>query len=284
MLPRKAIALLLVLGLVGAAARADETATGALWELNFAAFGRSGPSYPASGETQFDVIPLPFPVYRGKFLRLFEDNEKPLRGRVFRRDLVRLDIDFNLTFGSDSDEIEARRGMPDLDLLLEVGPQLELKFVDQGWLGTNAYIALQLRGSWSWDGLNPSWQGFVFSPELKFTRDLRQPRQQLKLRVTPTFASSTYMDYYYEVKAEFATPDRPAFEPDPGYLGTELTLSLRQPITDRLEFWCGVRQAFHRGATNDDSPLFTDNATTAVYGAFMYRFWESERRGHRDGE
>jgi outer membrane scaffolding protein for murein synthesis (MipA/OmpV family) len=276
---RRFLAPALTAVLLSSPVAAAETATGALWELNLAAFGRSGPSYPASEETQFDLIPLPIPVYRGKVLRLFETNEKPIRGQIFRRERVRLDIDFDLIFGSDSEDIEARRGMPDLDLLLEFGPQLEWQYVEGGWLDTNAYLALQLRGAWSWDGLDPSWQGVVFSPEFKITRDLGLPRQQLKLRVTPTFATSNYMDYYYGVAPQFATAERLAFDADAGYLGTDVTLSIRQPLTDRLEFFAGLRQGFHRGASNDDSPLFTDSTTTAFYGAFSYRLWESKRRG-----
>ena len=54
----------------------------------------------------------------------------------------------------------------------------------------------------------------MFAPELKFTRDFSKDRQQLKLRITPLFASDGYMDYYYEVTPAFATAQRPAFAPE----------------------------------------------------------------------
>lgn len=270
---------LLVSLLAGATpALAHDTATGALWELNLAAFGRHGPSYPASTDTQTDVVPLPFPVYRGRFLRLGEDTDSPLRGRVIRTDRVRLDIDFDLNFGADSDEIDARTGMPDLDLLVQLGPELEMQFVDRGWLAADAFLSLQLRAALSFDGLQPDYRGLVFSPELKLVRELGRPRQQLRLRITPSFATDEYMDYYYTVAPAFATPTRPAYAAASGYVGTDVSLSLRLPLTRRLELWGGVRQGLHGGARNDDSPLFTDRSTTAVYGAFMYRFWESRRR------
>lgn len=269
----------LLFGVASVPAMASEDpATDALWEMNLAAFGRVGPSYPASGETQGNFIPLPFPVYRGTFFRLGDDTDSPMRGRVFRTDRIKLDIDFDLVFGSDSDDIAARTGMPDLDLLLEVGPELELQFVDRGWLAADAFLALPLRGALSWDGLDPSFEGIVFAPELKFTRDFGSDRQQLKLRITPSFASDGYMDYYYEVAPAFATAERPAFAAGGGYLGTEIALSLRWPVASRLELWGGIRQSFHTGARNDESPLFTDDTTTAIYAAFMYRFWESRRR------
>ena len=259
-------------------AATEDPVTDALWEMNLAAFGRHGPSYPASEHTQTNFIPLPFPVYRGTFLRIGDDNESPMRGRVFRTDRIKLDIDFDLIFGSDSEDIAARAGMPDLDLLLEVGPELELQFVDQGWFAADAFLTLPLRGALSWDGLDPSFEGLVFAPELKFTRDFGSERQQLKLRISPAFASDGYMDYYYEVTPEFATPERRAFAADGGYLGTEIALSIRWPVARRLELWGGIRQGFYKGARNDDSPLFTADTTTAIYAAFMYRFWESKRR------
>jgi len=260
------------------AAASEDPVTDALWEMNLAAFGRFGPSYPASEETQGDFIPLPFPVYRGTFFRLGDDRDSPMRGRVFRTDRIKLDIDFDLIFGSDSDDIAARTGMPDLDLLLEAGPELELQFVDRGWFAADAFLALPVRGALSWDGLDPSFEGLVFAPELKLVRDFGSDRKQLKFRITPSFASDGYMDYYYEVTPAFATDGRPAFAADGGYLGTEIALSLRWPVAERLELWGGIRQDFHQGAENEDSPLFTDDTTTALYGAFMYRFWESKRR------
>jgi hypothetical protein len=75
--------------------------------------------------------------YRGTFLRVGDDTDSPIRGRVFRTDRIKLDIDFDLVFGSDSDDIAARTGMPDLDLLLELGPELELQFVDRGPLAAD---------------------------------------------------------------------------------------------------------------------------------------------------
>ena len=272
------LGVLLCVGVAVPVGASEDPATDALWELNLAAFGRYGPSYPASEDTQGNFVPLPFPVYRGTFLRVGDDTDSPIRGRVFRRDRIKLDIDFDLTFRSDSDDIGARTGMPDLDLMLQLGPELELQFVDRGFFAADAFLALQVRGAFAWDGLDPSFEGLVFSPELKFTRDFDKSRQRLKLRITPMFASDAYMDYYYEVAPAFATPQRPAFSPEGGYLGTEIALSLRVPIARRFEIWGGFRQGFYRGAKNEDSPLFTDDSTTTVYGAFMYRFWESKRR------
>ena len=253
-----------------------------LWEVRLAAFGRYGESYPASEESQFNFIPLPFPIYRGRFLRLGDDTEKPIQGRVFHTDRFQLNIDLDLNFGSDSDDIDARTGMPDLDFLIEAGPELIMPFLDTDLTRGHMELALQLRGALSFDGLDPSWRGIVFNPELRWIRPLKQKNQEIKIKLTPAFASNDYMEYYYGVAPQFATASRPAFDVSGGYLGTELSLSLRQPLTRKLEIWTGVRLGYYGGAKNEDSPLFTQKTTTSVYAAFMYKFWESKNGASAD--
>ena len=248
-----------------------------LWELALAGYGLYGPAYPGSAENQGNFLPLPIPIYRGKFLRLGEDSDKPIRGRLFRSDRVRLDLDMDLNFGSKSDEIDARVGMPDLDPLIELGPELELKFTNQPSRHGNLFFALQMRGAVSLDGFSPDWRGFTFSPELRYVKHLEKDGSRLKLRITPAFASSDYMEYFYQVDPAFADPQRPAYQASSGYLGTTLGLSVQQPVTDAFEVRAGIRIGMLQGARNEASPLFTDDTTQSVYVAFLYKFWASKR-------
>jgi outer membrane protein len=261
-----------------------ETETGtesegeALWEWRLAAFGRYGPSYPGSEETQVNVIPLPFPVYRGKFLRIGDDQENPIRGRIFRTDRIKLDFAFDLNFPVDSENIDARTGMPDLDLLLEVGPEIEFEFVRPAPFDAKWYLGLQVRPTFSFDGLNPDFRGVVVAPELTWRKQLAEDKDSLKIRLTPTFGSQRYMEFFYTVDPIYATPQRPAYEADGGYLGTDLAFSWRNKINEKLETLVGTRVSFHQGATNRDSPLFTKETNVAVYAAFTWKFWEGKRR------
>ncbi|NND55024.1 MAG: hypothetical protein HKN56_08660, partial [Gammaproteobacteria bacterium] len=161
-------------GLAGSPEPLDTEANPPLWEINFGGFARAGAAYPAAGESQIDVVPLPFPIYRGKILRVGEENEKPIRTRIFRRDRIKLDLDFGLNFPVDSEDVDERTGMPDLDLLLEAGPELELQFA-RPYFGGDLFLAGQLRGAFSFDGLDPEWRGLVLSAELKHKRALFSP-------------------------------------------------------------------------------------------------------------
>jgi hypothetical protein len=249
-----------------------------LWEMDLAAFARYGPSYPASENSQLNIVPLPFPIYRGKILRVGDDTEKPISTRIFRRDKIKLDIDFGLNFSVDSDEVDARVGMPDLDLVLEAGPQLELQFAESPRHG-DMFLDLQLRGAVSFDGLDPSWRGLVFASQLKYVRPIRLAKKtEVSVRLTPEWGSEDYMDFFYTVAPEFATPDRAAYAANSGYLGTKLSFSLDQRLNKKLRILAGVRFGFYGGAQNRNSPLFTDDTTTTVYFAFLWKFWESKRK------
>ena len=272
---------LALLALPGGVVRAsgdvvDEDVGKPLWELRLAAFGRYGASYPAAEDSQTNVVPLPVPIYRGRFLRLFEDQEKPFRGRVFRRDRIKLDLDLDIKFPVDSEDVDARTEMPDLDLLLEAGPELEFEFAGQRERAGAWFLALQLRAAASFDGLSPDYRGLSFSPELKYAWEFTK-NDEFRFRITPTFATEKYMAYYYDVAPEYARPGRPAYAADAGYLGTDFTVNWRRSFSDRLEFFVGLRASWHEGASNEDSPLFTENLTTAVYGAVLYRLWASKR-------
>ncbi len=256
----------------------SETPTEPLWELHAVGVMRYGASYPGSSESQFNFVPLPFPRYRGKFLRLGESTQSPLRGRVFRRDRIKLDLDFDIHFGADSKDIAVRNGMPDLNFMLEGGPRLSLQFVNRpaGW---NWFLNLPFRVASSWDGLSPTYRGVVFSPGLKWQRRFAHTiRDGVSIKLASTFASKRYMGYYYTVAEQFATPSRPAFDAKQGYLGSELSLSARKHLSRKIELAGGVKLAWLAGARNRRSALFEDTVNSSVYIALLYKFWESKRR------
>jgi hypothetical protein len=266
----------------GPAAESDEKAAdeGAgeemepLWEWRLATFARYGESYPASENSQFNIIPFPLPVYRGKILRIGEDSQNPIRGRLIRTDRIKLDLAFDLNFPVDSDEVTARTGMPDLDFQVEVGPELEIEFYRSKTRGS-WYISPQLRPSFVFDALIPTYQGVVFSPELIYKKKLLNGDGDIKISLMPTLASAKYMDFFYTVDPMFATPERPAYQADGGYLGTDLTGRWKSSFKNNFAYVAGLRVSFYQGATNKNSPLYTQETTFSVFGAFLWKFYES---------
>ena len=61
--------------------------------------------------------------------------------------------------------------------------------------------------------------------------------------------------YYSEVKSRFAREDRPAYQADNGYIGTELSLGATWGPWERLRLFGGVQLGYWKGSANEDSPL-----------------------------
>ncbi len=265
----------------GAAAAEEETLP-SLWELRLAAFGQHAPAYPASSEPNLTLLPIPIPVYRGSFLNFGENLDQVARGEIAETRRLRLGIDLNFTFGEDSSEIAVRQGMPDLDFMLEIGPELEIKLNDRTPEQGELLLALQLRAGVSFDGVNPSSQGFLLNPELEYRRDqVFGGDNLLSLRWKPTWASEDFMDYYYEVDPLFATAERPAYDATGGYLGSKLTAALTRQINDGLVFGISASYFLNSGAENELSPLYLEDSGFSIQAAVIWTLWESERRSRR---
>ena len=263
----------------GNAVPGEEDEASALWEFRLAAFGRYAPVYPGADESDLTVLPIPIPVYRGSFLSFGENLDQVARGDIVDTRRIQLGIDLDFTFGEDSADIAVRRGMPDLDFMFEVGPELEIKLDDREPEQGELFLALQLRAGVSLDGLDPSSRGFVYGPQLEYRRDqVFGGDNLLSLRFKPTWASEKYMDYYYEVDPLFATFGRSAYDAESGYLGSKLTAALTRQINDKLVLGISVSYWLHNGAENDLSPLFRSDSGASIQAALVWTLAESEKR------
>ncbi|MDH3420372.1 MAG: MipA/OmpV family protein [Gammaproteobacteria bacterium] len=261
---------------------AGEEERPSLWEFRLAAFGQHAPAYPGSTEPNVTLLPIPIPVYRGSFLNFGENLDQVARGEIAETRRLRLGVDLNFTFGEDSSEIAVRQGMPDLDFMLEIGPELEIKLNDRTPEQGELLLALQLRAGVSFDGVDPSSQGFLLNPELEYRRDqVFGGDNLLSLRWKPTWASEDFMDYYYEVDPLFATAERAAYDASSGYLGSKFTAALTRQINERLVFGISASYFLNSGAQNELSPLFLDDSGASIQAAFIWTLWESERRSRR---
>jgi len=192
---------------------------------------------------------------------------------------VNLSVGLSVGFPEKSDNLSGRAGMPDLGFLIEAGPELDLTL--RG--GPDEYreltLSLQLRGAVSMDGFDATGRGFVFKPELEYLyRHFLDSKTELRLRVSPAWATSNYANFFYGVDDEFATPDRPSFDAASGYLNTEFLLGLNRKITNRLEFRGSVRLWANKGSANNASPLYQRDYDRGIRLALFWTVWESKRR------
>ena len=230
--------LALVAALAGSAAVCAEEKAGTevpLWEVGFGAGVLAFPDYRGSDEMQVFPAPLPYVIYRGKFLKSDRDG---VRGELFDRKYAELSLSANGSIPVDSDDNDARSGMPDLKPTLELGPSLDLHV----WRSADANIAvdviLPLRLPVT-IASSPEAIGWIFAPRVNV--DVQNVAGfigwNLGVGAGPLFADRRYHDYYYSVAPRFATADRPEYAASGGYSGSHLLVSLSKRFPS---YWVGA--------------------------------------------
>lgn len=251
-----------------------------VWEAGIFAAAFNAPEYPAADKNQTNVIPSPYFVYRGKTLRIGDGSIA--RAVAVDKSWYELDLSLSASFGSDSDENVARSGMPDLDFIFELGPQLKMRlskfeFAEHG--RGELFVNLQTRAAFSTDFSSINKRGYVFQPEFIYRqKGWLSEKTALSIGLSPTWASEKLHDYFYQVDQEFATEQRPAYDAKGGYLGTRLLLSVSFNATENIRMFVGASTSMHTGAANEGSPLFLDKNTYSVGVGLVWRLLESEEK------
>jgi len=247
-----------------------------LWEAGLAVAGGWLPHYPASDETQFRGLPVPYVIYRGDIFQVGE-------GGIVRARTATADQRWEFSLGLDgsldarSDDDEARRGMPDLDLLLEAGPQVEYRLTPRS-SDVQVELSLEVRAVLATTWLDFDYQGYVVNPQISLLdRDLWGSGLSLYMAASPIFGFDGVNRYFYEVAPRYATATRPAYKADEGYMGTEFNIGLSTRLGQRVRVFAGVQVGYWGGAVNEDSPLFRDELTMGVGAGLVWRFYESEQ-------
>lgn len=258
----------------GTAAAAEE-AKKPLWELGVVGGGGYVPDYPAAGQNHFKGLAAPYIIYRGKFLRA--GDKGIVRGRLFKSDRIDFDVSLDGSFAADSGNNDARRGMPDLDYLGEVGPRLQITLAKAA-RDAKIDLELPLRAVFSTDFSSVDHRGYVFNPELAYQHEnFLKDGLKVKLSIAATFADEDLMDYFYGVAPQFATAARPAYVAKSGYLGSQISFRLIKSLSKRIKIFGRAGMGLHYGASNDASPLYREDVTYSAGLGLSYSFWQSEQ-------
>jgi len=265
----------LALCLLAAAARAEEAPREKpLWELGVAGGGGWLPDYPAAGQNHFNGIVLPYVVYRGDFLR--SDEKGLLRGRFVKSENFELDVSLSGSFSVESDDNDARAGMPDLDYLVELGPRIQWTVARAAKLA-KIDVELPVRAVFSTDLKGIEHQGFLAQPEIAYQHaDFLQSGVGLKLGLSASFADAELQNFFYGVEPQFATAGRAAYDADAGYMGSRLQLVLSKTLGPAMRVFAAGRVDFHQGAANEDSPLFRDDVTYSAGVGVVWSIFRSQ--------
>ena len=265
----------LMIGLLAGSSLASEptrpAAAQPLWELGGVAFGVSQQAYPGADEQVNRALALPWFIYRGRYLRADQDTAGL---RALKTPTFELDIGFAGSFAARSDQVEARRGMPDLGTLVEFGPRLKWHLGEGPGAG-RWRAEFPLRGVFDLDD-GASRKGLSFEPELNFQRRARAG-WGYSASVSAIFADARLARTLYAVDPAYALPDRPAYGADAGLVAWRLSASFSRSLSRDWRLFGFGRIDSVAGAANADSPLVRRTHGASVGLGVSYTWLRSQR-------
>ncbi|HET7731673.1 MAG TPA: MipA/OmpV family protein [Usitatibacter sp.] len=246
-----------------------------LWEAGLGVAALAFPDYRGSSHSSTYALPAPYFVYRGEILKA---DRHGLRGIFFRTERVDLNLSVGASLPVDSEDNQARQGMPDLRPSVEAGPSLDIHLWRAGDRRSKLDLRMPVRAAVTVES-DPRYIGLQFFPHLNV--DVQDPAGMsgwnLGVLAGPVFTDSRYNRHFYAVPREFATADRRAYEPGSGYAGMQFIVALSRRFP---KFWVGgfARYDTLRGAAFEESPLVTSKRYAAGGIGISWILGESSRR------
>lgn len=219
------------------------------WEAGGFGLVVSQQAYPGANQQVQRTLVLPYLIYRGEVLR----SERGGAGlRAFKTDAFELDLGASAALGSSAKSIDARRGMPDLGTLVEVGPRLRWTLARHAD-GSRWRLDLPLRSVHDvTDGLQR--RGATFEPELKWQGPMAGGFF-VNTGLSAVVADRSLAQTFYGVDPSQATPNRPAYTARAGLLTWRLAGSLAWRMGTQWNAFTYARVDSVSGAANEASPL-----------------------------
>jgi hypothetical protein len=247
-----------------------------LWEIGLVGIAARQPAYPGADGDIGRVRVLPYGIYRGSFLRV----DGGVSVRAVHTPRFEWDVSGAGAFGSPSSRVSARHDMPDLGLLVEIGPALRVNlgdFVRPGRDPRATRLEIPVRAVFDVDD-GMSHKGWTFEPRLAHTA-WTGSTAALVVSAGVLMGDRRINDVYYGVAPRYATADRPAYEARPGLIATRLGLSLRHRISPALRTIWFVEAETVRGAANEASPLVRSRQDVGFGVSVVWGIWRSSEAG-----
>ena len=281
-MPRRLGFLLVASLAAGAVTSKADTLPQPVWELGAGLGALAFPPWIGSRQHDAYVLPVPYFVYRGERIQA---DRNGIRGLLFDSGSLALRLSLAASPPPNDRGDALRDGMPGLDPVFELGPELRWLAWESRDMHTALYLRLPLRAAIAASGDGLDSVGWFASPALNLEiHEWPAPGWKIGINTGPVFGDADYHAYYYDVAPRYANAGRPAYEADAGYGGLQLTGSLTRR---RGNWWVGafVRAQYIRGAAFEDSPLVRTDTSVAGGIAFAWVFERSERTIRlRDGD
>jgi len=240
-----------------------------LWELGAGLGFYSTPHYLGSDQRRDYILPIPYAIYRGEYIR---SSRGGLVGHIYDSDKLDLRLSLGGSLPVNSENNKAREGMPDLDLVLEAGGNMQVSL----WQNPEQSLRfdLPLRAAFSVSN-EMRYRGIISNPALVYR--YQGDHWKFSLSGGPRFSSQKYHAYIYSVKAPYATLDRPEYKAKAGFTGFRASSSISRRF-GRLYLGAFLNYYDLQQAENKASPLFKQKDYVSYGLAMSWVFSESRKQ------
>ena len=217
------VAALLLGVLTSTLAAAEHELPKPAWEAGLALGWADFESYPGSANRHALIAGAPWFIYRGRHLRA---SGRSARVVFLETPTSWIDLSGGGWVPVDSSEEARRQSMPDLDMVVQLGPRAG-RMLSRGE-HHEALVRVGVRGAWSFAAFNDNaYRGYLAEPQIRL---VWRPRGhdggvQFTSTLSARWADRELNAYYYGVPAAFSTPERPAWEAPAGLQSVGVRLS-----------------------------------------------------------
>lgn len=207
--------------------------------------------YPGAKATDRFVLPVPYFTFRSPKIEI----DRGIKSFIYNSEVIVIDISADFGLPVDSEETQARKGMPDLDFMLQLGPSVEFLLNDRKKEYFDARFELPVRAAYALGFPDTKNIGYLFEPRFSINhRRSAKTGVSHKTTIGLKFATREFHEYYYDVASEFSTATRAEYKSDAGFGGSFVKYRISYKSNDFV-YWAFLRYQSLRGAVFVDSPL-----------------------------
>jgi outer membrane scaffolding protein for murein synthesis (MipA/OmpV family) len=241
-----------------------------VWEAGIGLAGLHLPHYLGADQANNYLLPLPYFIYRGSIIRA---DRGGVRGFIYDSEKLSLRLSMGASLPVNSEDNDAREGMDDLDLMLELGPTLQYQLFknDKHLLRADWPV----RAAFSVGDEFFRHQGWTTNPRLYYETEV--DNWTITSTLGLVYSDRDYHAYIYDVDVEDVTDDRAFYESGSGFTASRFSIKARRRIGQQI-YGVNLRYYDLSGAENDDSPLIKQQDYFAVSLFFAWVLGESENK------
>lgn len=257
-------------------AQAEQEPLPPLFEYGIFVGSVSIADYPASDQSRIRTIPAPLIRYHGDLFRA--DDEGGTRFRFINSNNFHLDLSFGGSFPTDTNNNQARLGMPNLDFTLEVGPRLLYYFYRNKNVG-QVRIGIPYRASVATNFTKWYGVGAVFAPVFQIDKyNVFIENLDLYFSHSLNYLDEGQADYFFQIDPVYQTADRATYDAKSGFLSSSTSLAVKYQWKNKMLLLASSYTDYSQSA-NTKSYLHRNNINWSYFVGFGWIIGESEERG-----